>query len=62
MINTNCSEIVGARATTTRDNTLASGSRFALVASRFAAVLDASSPHDAILQRVREFFAHAMHE
>ena len=44
------------------DNTLASGSRFAVATSRFAAVLDASSLHDAILQRVREFFAHAMHE
>jgi len=55
-------QAAGASATITRNNTLASGNRFALATLRFAAVLDASSLHDAILQRVREFFAHAMHE
>ena len=44
--------------TTTRSSTVAPGSRFALATLRFAAVLDASSPHDAILQLASELFAH----
>ena len=44
------------------DNMLASGNNLRSPRRDLQLMLDASSLHDAILQRVREFFAHAMHE
>jgi hypothetical protein len=55
-----CSQIVGASATTTRNNMLASGNPYALATSRFAAVLGCQLAIDAIFMRASVLFAHAI--